>query len=1257
MISDVVVTFYLELLTRQYDITYLSTSFLTTLRLQGWHCLQSHFALYRNRPRTNSRPKMTGDPVIILPCFVNGCHWVTVVRREVNGRTLFFYADDLNQPATEQLVKNLLFQHAPTNFFPTTATWINCINYTYRLHSNECGPRLLLAATILALHPNPSNTILLPAMHPNLAQILRTWLSCQIINQTIDRTALNELIHTSHATSDQRTASSMQSYLFPWATSITPQVIVGSDLRKPTKLSALAPIFVPKKVSTTIVPTVPLLPEAERPSRKAAYIPAKRKHTVLPGQQLLTTFLRKPAPIPKAPSEDDQLIPSLSLPTSHLSQSSNTTTSKEQPQISIPIRALPQSVTTQRTLYDFAYFKPQSSITDVDPEVWGHIPEQIDTSTTFRILLQNPNGIRPSVTEPEFLFSLHISHEIGVGALCLTETNLNWHHSQHNFALRRCLHRNWQSSKFQTSIPEEKFLSNYQPGGTATIIVDRWTSRVLSSGMDPFGLGRWSYVTLRGKSDTSICIITAYRVCNDRYTGPKTAYQQQKRQLSFIFTDQNKQVHIDPYKQFILDLQSWISSLQAQGTQIILCLDNNEELLPNKGQLIPLQQSSKPVVHPKHDGTLETLVRSTGLTDVLRHHHPSPTYPPTYNRGKKRIDLILVSTSLLPSITRSGILPYNSVFQGDHRPCYIDLDAAVAFGGQTSPVCPPCQRGLQLHDPCRVDEYLTTLHKQLLSHNIPTRVANLHAKASTGWEPSDYVKYERLDTLITEAMLHAEKKTSKRYTKTYEWSPILIKAVYAERYWRLAYKRSIGRFVSDDFLTRTRNLAGIPFQPVTLQLPYILQCLSSAKETRKSLQKDHHALRKNYLEKLAGTLVVKRSPIMLESRNDDIRRKRTAKEVKRLVRLEHKRYLYRMIGRTLGDKHANISGLTRVDVPAPFIQAPNCQIDPKTWKRPWVSLTDPSEIAKHVCNINTKQYNQAQHTPFGSGYLAQQIGMTLEGPAAEDILRGTFVPDPEVTFLPETERILKYLSAPPDKGRQTFPTLITPEDFKSNYNIVKERTSSSVSGRHVGHYKAATKDDGLSTMHSLMISLPYIVEFSPTRWRKVVDVMLEKEPGNPKIHRLRIIALIESDYNQSQRILLARRMTHKMEDTNLIPDMQYGSRPGRLCISPVLNKHLTHNIIRQTKQMAAIIENDAVGCYDRLMNPLLLLAMRRLGVPDTLAKSIGLTWSHNTYARAVVLSRLNSLLLVVTIQNILSRSYFSSLPFTYTHYVLLGNCL
>jgi len=80
-ISDSIMTFYLEKLTQYYNITYLATSFLYTLRSQGWNRLKSYFAGHRNRPRTNSRPLISGESTVILPCFVDGCHWVVVHRK------------------------------------------------------------------------------------------------------------------------------------------------------------------------------------------------------------------------------------------------------------------------------------------------------------------------------------------------------------------------------------------------------------------------------------------------------------------------------------------------------------------------------------------------------------------------------------------------------------------------------------------------------------------------------------------------------------------------------------------------------------------------------------------------------------------------------------------------------------------------------------------------------------------------------------------------------------------------------------------------------------------------------------------------------------------------------------------------------------------------------------------------------------------------------------------------------------------------
>jgi hypothetical protein len=229
--------------------------------------------------------------------------------------------------------------------------------------------------------------------------------------------------------------------------------------------------------------------------------------------------------------------------------------------------------------------------------------------------------------------------------------------------------------------------------------------------------------------------------------------------------------------------------------------------------------------------------------------------------------------------------------------------------------------------------------------------------------------------------------------------------------------------------------------------------------------------------------------------------------------------------------------------------------------------------------------------------------------------------------MPETIRVLQTLATP-------IPTvedevIISPDNFRSTYRVAQESTSSSPSGRHISHYKAILKDPTLVQMHSQIMSLPFQVGFAPQCWTRVIDIMLEKEVNKPRCHRLRILALFESDLNHTKRIIIGRRLMHHMNDNGMLPQMQHGSVPGKHCLSAVLKKVFSHDYIGLTKTSGAFIENDAVGCYDQLVNNLVLMLIVKLGLPRSVAACIGELWDNVVH-------------LIKTIYGISSVSYGST---------------
>jgi signal recognition particle subunit SEC65 len=216
---------------------------------------------------------------------------------------------------------------------------------------------------------------------------------------------------------------------------------------------------------------------------------------------------------------------------------------------------------------------------------------------------------------------------------------------------------------------------------------------------------------------------------------------------------------------------------------------------------------------------------------------------------------------------------------------------------------------------------------------------------------------------------------------------------------------------------------------------------------------------------------------------------------------------------------------------------------------------------------------------------------------ANDILEGTL--QHECLSNEAIRAIVNQLREHPVVKRIVNP-IVTPEDFTSCFKYAPEKTASSYSGRSVPHYKACSqiKEEGigelLASVHATVMTVPLDAGFFPERWRKAINVVLEKIPGVIPTNKLRIIQLLEADLNQVLRSAFARNISKLAQDKyGIISEHQYG-RSHQNCISPILKKWLTIQILIQNRTNGIVFDNATKGCYDRIISGIALFSIRRL---------------------------------------------------------------
>ena len=258
-----------------------------------------------------------------------------------------------------------------------------------------------------------------------------------------------------------------------------------------------------------------------------------------------------------------------------------------------------------------------------DPAASG---KEIKKNEIFRLISHNVNGLSSADQHADVVHVANALADKAVAIFGIQETNRNFERQHMLTSFHRIINKVSTHHHGAVSSAKLQWPNDYQPGGTAISIRNKWTTRYLDKGSDD--LGRWSWLTIAGQGTTKITCISAYRVCDGAAEASITS-RTVRAQQEWMYADRGH-ASINLREQFVLDLIAQIKMWIKAGHDVILMLDANEPAGPGSA--------------------IDRLIYACGLTDAHVRETESVDPPPTHQRGSEKIDFVLVSNRLVKTI-------------------------------------------------------------------------------------------------------------------------------------------------------------------------------------------------------------------------------------------------------------------------------------------------------------------------------------------------------------------------------------------------------------------------------------------------------------------------------------------------------------------------------------------------------------------------------------------------------------------------------